>query len=206
VGSRLSSQHASDFQGIFNLLLADLATDASTHGIPVSPKLRDSRLSEEFSRRLAAFTDIWGRNYPDNMRLIDAAQEDLQQWIAQVSPSRAKFQQLRMETQAIRVGTALGVGIAFGVALGVALSLLRHSRFVSGLAIGAVLGYLLLDQQRRGDLLDRLTGAPGPIQQTTQSVYQQETYTAHRATDVAPEAGREQAQQAIDKAWKDMEA
>jgi hypothetical protein len=44
----------------------------------------------------------------------------------------------------------------------------RKVRFFFGLLIGGVIAYFLLDEQRRDDLLDRMTGASGPIQ-TTQS-------------------------------------
>lgn len=46
-------------------------------------------------------------------------------------------------------------------------------RFLFGLLIGAAIAYFMLDEQRRDDLLDRLTGASGPIQQAAQSVTQQ---------------------------------
>lgn len=39
-------------------------------------------------------------------------------------------------------------------------------RFLFGLLFGAVIAYFVLDEQRRDDLLDRLTGASGPIQST----------------------------------------
>ncbi|HLJ66544.1 MAG TPA: hypothetical protein VKX16_04205 [Chloroflexota bacterium] len=42
----------------------------------------------------------------------------------------------------------------------------RKMRFLFGLIMGAVIAYFVLDEQRRDDLLDRLTGAGGPIQQT----------------------------------------
>lgn len=46
-------------------------------------------------------------------------------------------------------------------------------RFLFGLLFGAVVAYFVLDEQRRDDLLDRLTGASGPIQQSTPSFTQQ---------------------------------
>lgn len=41
----------------------------------------------------------------------------------------------------------------------------KTMRFLFGLALGGVIAYFVLDEQRRDDLLDRLTGASGPIQQ-----------------------------------------
>lgn len=49
----------------------------------------------------------------------------------------------------------------------------RKMRFLFGLLIGAAIAYFVLDEQRRDDLLDRLTGASGPIQQQAQSFTQQ---------------------------------
>jgi hypothetical protein len=43
------------------------------------------------------------------------------------------------------------------------------------LAIGGAVAYFLFDEQRRDDLLDRLTGASGPIQQTNYSTFQSST-------------------------------
>jgi len=54
-----------------------------------------------------------------------------------------------------------------------------------GLIFGAVLGYFLLDEQRRDELLDRLTGASGPIQQTAQSFGQQSSSTTGQAPPTA---------------------
>lgn len=45
----------------------------------------------------------------------------------------------------------------------------RKLRFLFGLLFGGVIAYFLIDEQRRDDLLDRLTGASGPIQQPPQS-------------------------------------
>jgi hypothetical protein len=42
----------------------------------------------------------------------------------------------------------------------------RKVRFLFGLFIGGLIAYFLLDEQRRDDLLDRMTGASGPIQTT----------------------------------------
>ncbi len=54
-----------------------------------------------------------------------------------------------------------------------------------GLLIGAVAGYFVLDEQRRDELLDRLTGASGPIEQTFQHTAQSVTNTAQQATQQA---------------------
>jgi hypothetical protein len=43
------------------------------------------------------------------------------------------------------------------------------------LAIGGAIAYFLFDEQRRDDLLDRLTGASGPIQQSNYSTFQSST-------------------------------
>jgi hypothetical protein len=45
----------------------------------------------------------------------------------------------------------------------------RKMRFLIGLILGGLIAYFLMDEQRRDDLLDRLTGASGPIQQTMPS-------------------------------------
>jgi hypothetical protein len=42
----------------------------------------------------------------------------------------------------------------------------RKFRFFLAAIIGGVIAYFILDEQRRDDLLDRLTGASGPIQQS----------------------------------------
>lgn len=61
-------------------------------------------------------------------------------------------------------------------------------RFVIGLAIGAVIAYFLIDEQRRDSLLDRLTGASGPIEQATQSTASQVTSVAQDAVNQAQSA------------------
>lgn len=61
----------------------------------------------------------------------------------------------------------------------------RKLRFIFGLLIGGIIAYFLLDEQRRDGLLDRLTGASGPIEQTTQQMGQQVTETAQKAVDQA---------------------
>jgi hypothetical protein len=61
-------------------------------------------------------------------------------------------------------------------------------RFVIGLAIGAMIAYFLIDEQRRDDLLDRLTGASGPIETATQAAATQVTSTAQQAVDQAQQS------------------
>ncbi len=58
-------------------------------------------------------------------------------------------------------------------------------RFLIGLIVGGIIAYFILDEQRRDDLLDRLTGASGPIQQSTSTVYQQSPSTAPQANSPA---------------------
>ena len=41
----------------------------------------------------------------------------------------------------------------------------KKMRFLFALILGGIIAYFVLDEQRRDDLLDRLTGASGPIQQ-----------------------------------------
>jgi hypothetical protein len=74
----------------------------------------------------------------------------------------------------------------------------RKMRFIFGLALGGLIAYFLMDEQRRDDLLDRLTGASGPIEQTTSSVYQQAANTAQQAASKAPDSMKEAAEQAAD--------
>lgn len=42
----------------------------------------------------------------------------------------------------------------------------RKLRFLFAAILGGIVAYFILDEQRRDDLLDRLTGASGPIQQS----------------------------------------
>lgn len=74
----------------------------------------------------------------------------------------------------------------------------RKLRFLLGLAVGGAVAYFLLDEQRRDDLLDKLTGASGPIQQSTSTVYQQAASTAQKAADNAPDSMKDAAQSAAD--------
>ena len=58
----------------------------------------------------------------------------------------------------------------------------KKLRFLIGLVVGGIIAYFILDEQRRDDLLDRLTGASGPIQQASPTVYQQSTPAAQPAS------------------------
>jgi hypothetical protein len=58
-------------------------------------------------------------------------------------------------------------------------------RFLIGMVLGGLVAYFLLDEQRRDDLLDRLTGASGPIEQSVQGATQQVTSTAQQAVNSA---------------------
>jgi hypothetical protein len=69
--------------------------------------------------------------------------------------------------------------------------------FLVALVAGAA--YYLSDEQRRDALLDRLTGASGPIQQSAQSAYQQASSTAPQAADQTQQTVHEAAQQAADE-------
>jgi hypothetical protein len=63
-------------------------------------------------------------------------------------------------------------------------------KFFIGLVLGAIVAYFLLNEQRRDDLLDRLTGASGPIEQSVQSAAPAVTSMAQQATQkAASEAG-----------------
>ncbi len=42
----------------------------------------------------------------------------------------------------------------------------KKMRFLFGILVGGLIAYFIFDEQRRDDLLDRLTGASGPIQST----------------------------------------
>lgn len=58
-------------------------------------------------------------------------------------------------------------------------------KLLLGLVIGAVIAYFLFDEQRRDELLDKLTGASGPIEQNMSSMPQQVTSTAQQTASEA---------------------
>lgn len=64
----------------------------------------------------------------------------------------------------------------------------RKLKFFIGLLLGAIIGYFVLNEQRRDDLLDRLTGASGPIEQTVQNSAPAVTNTAQQATQQAQQS------------------
>jgi hypothetical protein len=63
----------------------------------------------------------------------------------------------------------------------------RKSRFLLAAIIAGVIAYFILDEQRRDDLLDRLTGASGPIQQSAYTPTPQ-PYTPPPAPAAPPSA------------------
>lgn len=76
----------------------------------------------------------------------------------------------------------------------------RKGRFVVALLLGGLAAYFFLDEQRRDDLLDRLTGASGPIEQSTQSVYNQAATSAQNVASSASEPTKSAAQDVADAA------
>jgi len=81
----------------------------------------------------------------------------------------------------------------------------RKMRFFLGLVIGGLIAYFLLDEQKRDDMLDKLTGASGPIQQTVQDTASQAQSTANQAVNKAADTVTETAQKATAKAQKEAE-
>lgn len=71
-----------------------------------------------------------------------------------------------------------------------------RGRLLFGLILGAVIAYFVLDEQRRDDLLDRLTGASGPIEQSVQNYTQPVTNQAQQAANQAATQSQDVAQQA----------
>jgi methyl-accepting chemotaxis protein len=74
----------------------------------------------------------------------------------------------------------------------------KKMRFFFGLLIGGLIAYFIFDEQRRDDLLDKLTGASGPIQQTVPNVTHQAADTVHHAADTVHHAA-DTVQQAAEK-------
>lgn len=69
-------------------------------------------------------------------------------------------------------------------------------RLVFTLALGGLIAYFLMDEQRRDDLLDRLTGASGPIQQMTSTTSQQAASATQDTTQEAADAASQPADEA----------
>jgi hypothetical protein len=79
----------------------------------------------------------------------------------------------------------------------------RKLRFLFGLVVGGLIAYFIFDEQRRDDLLDKLTGASGPIQPPASSWTTQVQNTAQQAGSAAQQAAdaaADAASQATEKA------
>jgi cell division septation protein DedD len=68
-------------------------------------------------------------------------------------------------------------------------------KFLFLLTIAGVVAYFLFDEQRRDDLLDRMTGASGPVQQSSYTTFQssQATPAAGTSATETPAAGAPEA-------------
>jgi hypothetical protein len=66
------------------------------------------------------------------------------------------------------------------------------------LAFGGAVTYFVVDKKRRDALLDRLTGASGPIQQAVPNIYQQASSAAQAAASKVPDGIKKQAPAATD--------
>ena len=73
-------------------------------------------------------------------------------------------------------------------------------RYIVLLVLGGLIAYFLLDEQRRDNLLDRLTGASGPIETSTQSVYNQASQAAQNAANQTTGPAQAAAQDVADAA------
>lgn len=84
----------------------------------------------------------------------------------------------------------------------------RKMRFLFGLIVGGLIAYFIFDEQRRDELLDRLTGASGPIQPPPPSTWttqvqntaQQASSAVQQAADKASDAAQQTAEKAGDTA------
>src|SRR5947209_16957617 len=76
----------------------------------------------------------------------------------------------------------------------------HRGRYIVLLVLGGLIAYFLLDEQRRDNLLDRLTGASGPIETSTQSVYNQASQAAQNAANQSTGAAQAAAQDVADAA------
>ncbi len=81
----------------------------------------------------------------------------------------------------------------------------KKMRFLFGILVGCALAYYLFDQERRDALLDKLTGASGPIQ-PVQSFTQQASSAAHNASSSAQQAAQSASQTVSETAKKASEA
>jgi hypothetical protein len=61
----------------------------------------------------------------------------------------------------------------------------KKMRFVVGLLLGGLIAYFVLDEQRRDALLDRITGASGPIHTTAYNAVDQVSSTVQEAVPPA---------------------
>lgn len=77
----------------------------------------------------------------------------------------------------------------------------KKMRFLLGLLVGGAIAYFIFDQERRDTLLDRMTGASGPIQ-PTQSFTQQASSAAHQASSTVQHAANTAAHVASETASK----
>jgi len=66
------------------------------------------------------------------------------------------------------------------------------------LTLGSVIAYFILDEQRRDDLLDRLTGASGPVQQSSYTTFQSSQPAPSSAPDGAAATASETVEEAVD--------
>lgn len=76
----------------------------------------------------------------------------------------------------------------------------RKMKFFFGLLIGGIIAYFILDEQRRDDMLDRLTGASGPIEQNASSYMNQASSSAQSAVNSAQDTAQNAAQTATESA------
>lgn len=204
------SRRSREFQDVFDKLLADLAKDAPSGGLSLSERLRDPLLTREFSKRLSAFTEIWGENYPTNTERIAEAQAGIQQWIADISrpaPVSREHESQGDQTDVwrlMRPGLVVAA-IAGGLSGALSAFLVQDSgkngprnagaersragwgRFTLGLLVGVVITYFLMDEQRRDDLLGRLAGAGTPTEQTTSTGYNQVASAEEEVTNQGPQ-------------------
>jgi hypothetical protein len=71
-------------------------------------------------------------------------------------------------------------------------------KFLFVLTLGSVIAYFILDEQRRDDLLDRLTGASGPVQQSSYTTFQSSQPAPSSAPDGVTATASETVEEAVD--------